>query len=157
MSLNLKLKSAQAAPAVGGGSNLCTPNAWGRCRPFVRIKSNLNTKSPWRRGAGQKSASPPATDRRLSHAQIFFCCQRFWVFKRNQRNQKPSHIKGCRRGIPSKRAIYFLNPRGPSKVWRLSIPARRARDKQNVANLRKQFFSSSSDASKNRREIRVGG
>lgn len=72
---------------------------------------------------------------------FFFCCQRFWAFKRNQRSQKPSHFKGRRRGTPSKRAIYFPDPPvGRSKVWRLSIADRWARHANYFAKFRKHFF-----------------
>lgn len=49
--------------------------------------------------------------------RFFFCSQRFWRFKCDQRSQKPFHFKGWLPPTHSGGTIYFLSPRGEVKSF----------------------------------------
>jgi hypothetical protein len=155
VSLNLKLKSARPSP-VWGGSELRKPNDWDRCRPFVRAKSNLNTKSP--PGGGSKLSMWKAAGPAPLSCADFFSAQR--VSRRLTRDRAPNSLVTSRaRGRARDRNsdLFSQCPRGASKVWRLSIADRWASDKQNVANLRKHFFGAAATIQKIAAKFRWGG
>lgn len=89
----------------------------GERRPFARIKSNSDTKSPWGRGVSISASLDSGTGSSLMQ-RFFFWAVRFDSIKRNQKNQKLNPFSGRRRADASDRRFIFRRAGGGQKSGR---------------------------------------
>jgi hypothetical protein len=121
----------QVVGATGGWQKVRNRSDVDRCRGFARKDAKLKTESPRRGGGGRSSYVSRSTDRRGSHAEIFF-----WASELQEGARTDSRVVSTT--ATGNRSIYFPRP-GAVKSLGFSMRDRRAGSGAFPQNCRKLF------------------